>query len=303
MHVARGLCSSPYCKDPSDILILIENKRVEKLIITVAVCGSTPTRDQNPHVPYSPAEIAAEALRCWTEGATVVHVHVREPQTGAPAFERELFGEVVDRIRSESDMLINLTTSAFNLTGPDVGRQRLMPLELKPDLCSLDVGSLNLRGRVFVNPSDWVELAAKEMREAGVKPEMEVFDLGHIRQAKDLVERGFVQSPPYFQLCMGTLWGIEGTLDALLEMRRRLPEGCQWSVLGVGPAQLQVTTHAMLMGGHVRVGFEDNLYLKKGLKAESNAQFVERTVKLARVFNRKVATCSQAREILGLKAS
>jgi 3-keto-5-aminohexanoate cleavage enzyme len=276
---------------------------VEKLIITVAVCGSGPTRDQNPHVPYSPAEIAAEALRCCGAGAAVVHVHVREPNTGAPAFDKALFGEVVDRIRTVSDMLINLTTSGFNLIGSDVGRQRLMPLELKPDLCSLDVGSLNLRDRVFVNPTDWVELAAKEMREAGVKPEMEVFDLGHIRQAKDLVERAFVQSPPYFQLCLGTLWGIEGTPDALLEMKRRLPEGCQWSVLGVGTAQLPLTTHAMLMGGHVRVGFEDNLYLRKGVKAESNAQFVERTVKLAQMLGREVATCAEARKILGLKSS
>jgi len=276
---------------------------VDKLIITVAVCGSAPMRDQNPNVPYSPEEIAAEALRCWREGATIVHVHVRQPETGAPAFERSLFKEVVDRIRSDSDMLINLTTSGLNLTGPEAGRQRLMPLELEPDLCSLDVGSLNFRSRVFVNPTDWVEMAVTEMREAGVKPEMEVFDLGHIRQAKDMVERGLLQPPPYFQLCMGVPWGIEGTLGALLEMKRRLPEGCQWSVLGVGTAQLPLTTHAMLLGGHVRVGFEDNIYFRKGEKALSNAQFVQRTVKLARQLDRDLATCSETREMLGLKSS
>jgi 3-keto-5-aminohexanoate cleavage enzyme len=274
---------------------------VQKLVITVAVCGSGPTRSQNPNVPYSPAEIAAEALRCWRAGASIVHVHVRDPETGAPAFDKALFKEVVDRVRSESDMLVNLTTSGFNLTGPDVGRQRLMPLELKPDLCSLDVGSLNLRGRVFINPADWVELAAKEMRVAGVKPELEVFDTGHIRQAKDLVEQGLLQPPPYFQLCLGTQWGIEATLDALLDMKRRLPDNCQWSVLAVGSAQLPLTTHGMLLGGHVRVGFEDNLYLSKGVKAETNAQFVERTVNLARILGREIATCSEAREILGLK--
>ena len=275
---------------------------MQKLIITVAVCGSGPTRTQNPHVPYSPAEIATEALRCWRAGAAVVHVHVRDPATGAPAFDKALFREVVDRVRSESDMLVNLTTSGFNLTGPDVGRQRLMPLDLKPDLCSLDVGSLNLRGRVFINPADWVELAAKEMREAGVKPELEVFDTGHIRQAKDLVEQELLQPPPYFQLCLGTQWGVEATLEALLDMKRRLPDNCQWSVLAVGSAQLPLTTHGMLLGGHVRVGFEDNLYLSKGVKAESNAQFVERTVNLARMLDREVATCSEAREILGLKS-
>ena len=276
---------------------------MNKLIITVAVCGSAPMREQNPHVPYSPAEIAAEALQCWREGATIVHVHVRDPETGAPAFEKALFKEVVDRIRSDSDMLINLTTSGFNLTGADVGRQRLMPLELKPDLCSLDVGSLNFRGRVFVNSTDWVEMAVTEMCGAGVKPEMEVFDLGHIRQARDMVERELLEPPPYFQLCMGVPWGIEATLNALLDMKRRLPDGCQWSVLGVGTAQLPLTTHAMLLGGHVRVGFEDNIYFKKGEKAASNAQFVERTVRLARLVDREVATSSEAREILGLKSS
>ncbi len=274
---------------------------MQKLIITVAVCGSGPTRSQNPHVPYSPEEIATEALRCWRAGAAVVHVHVRDPETGAPAFEKTLFKEVVDRVRAESDMLINLTTSGFNLTGPDVGRQRLMPLELKPDLCSLDVGSLNLRGRVFINPADWVELAAREMREAGVKPELEVFDTGHIRQAKDLVERELIEPPAYFQICMGTQWGIEATPEALMEMKRRLPDNCQWSVLAVGAAQLPITTAGMLLGGHVRVGFEDNLYLSRGAKAQSNAQFVERTVNLARVLDREVATCSEARQILGLR--
>jgi 3-keto-5-aminohexanoate cleavage enzyme len=257
-------------------------------------------RSQNPHVPYTPAEIAAEALRCWRGGAAIVHVHVRDPETGAPAFDKALFKEVVDRVRDESDMLINLTTSGFNLTGPDVGRQRLMPLDLKPDLCSLDVGSLNLRGRVFVNPAEWVEQAAKEMREAGVKPELEVFDLGHIRQAKDLVKQSLLQPPPYFQLCMGTQWGIEATVEALLDMKRRLPDNAQWSALAVGATQLPITTHGMLLGGHVRVGFEDNLYLSKGVKAETNARFVERTVNLARILDREVATCSEAREILGL---
>jgi len=259
-------------------------------------------REQNPNVPYTPAEIATEALRSWRAGAAVVHVHVRDPLTGAPAFDRRLFAEVIGRIRTESDMLINLTTSGLNLIGPDVGRQRLMPVELKPDLCSLDVGSLNFRsGRVFINPSDWVEAAAHEMRRAGVKPEIEVFDLGHIRQANDMVERGLLESPPYFQLCLDAPWGIEGSLEALMCMKIRLPAGCQWSVLAVGKAQLPLTTHAMLLGAHVRVGLEDNLYLSRGIKAQSNAQFVERTVALARLLDRDVATCSEARQILGLR--
>ncbi len=274
---------------------------MEKLIITAAVSGSAPMRDQNPNVPYSPAEIAAQALGAWRAGASVVHVHVRDPKTGAPAFEKSLFAEVVERVRSESDLIVNLTTSGFNTKANDSGRMRLMPLELKPDMASLDVGSLNFRGgKVFINPEDWVEMAAKEMRDVGVKPEMEVFDLGHIRQARELVKRDLLNPPPYFQLCLGVPWGIEGTVEALIEMRRRLPEGCQWSALGVGPQQLAINVHTMMMGGHVRVGFEDNLYIKKGVRAESNASFVERIVELARLVDREVATPAEARRILGL---
>ncbi len=274
---------------------------MEKLIITAAVCGSAPMKTQNPDVPYSPEEIAAEALRSWRAGAAMTHIHVREPDTGKPAFARELFAEVLDRIRAESDMLVNLTTSGFNIKGPDIGKQRLMPVELCPDLCSLDVGSLNFRGGlVFENPPAWVELAAKTMQTAVVKPEMEVFDIGHIRQANDLVSRGFIDDPPYFQLCLGVPWGIEGTLESLIEMRRRLPESAQWSVLGVGPLQLPLTTHALLMGGHVRVGFEDNIYLERGVKADSNARFVERAVQLAGLLQRKVASPAEAREILNI---
>jgi 3-keto-5-aminohexanoate cleavage enzyme len=280
---------------------MVKGAELEKLIITAAVCGSAPMKTQNPVVPYSPEEIAAEALRSWRAGAAMTHIHVREPETGKPAFSRELFSEVLSRIRAESDMLVNLTTSGFNIKAQDVGRQRLMPVELGPDLCSLDVGSLNFRdGRVFENPPAWVELAAQTMLDAGVKPEIEVFDMGHVRQAKDLLSKGLVDDPPYFQLCLGVPWGIDGTLDALVEMHRRLPAGAQWSVLGVGPRQLPLTTHALLMGGHVRVGFEDNIYLDRGVKADSNARFVERTVQLAALLQREVATPAEARSILSL---
>jgi 3-keto-5-aminohexanoate cleavage enzyme len=275
--------------------------KVEKLIITAAVCGSAPMREQNPNAPYSPAEIADEALRSSREGAAIAHVHVRDPQTGQPAFEQSLFAEVVDRIRSESDMLINLTTSGFNLNGPNVDDKRLLPAGLSPDLCSLDVGSLNFRGgRVFVNPPKWVERAAQEMREAKVKPEIEIFDVGHLRQALDMVHRKLFEPPPYFQVCLGVQWGIEATPEALIFLKNRVPAECQWSVLATGPAQLALTTHGMLMGAYVRVGFQDNLYLSRGVKAESNARFVERTVRLAKMLGRDVASCSEARQILGL---
>ena len=153
---------------------------MEKLIINVAVCGSAPTREQNPAIPHSPKEIAQEALRAWRAGASVVHIHVRDPQTGAPDFKRELFAEALERIRDESDMLVNLTTSGFNIESDDPDEERLIPIALKPDLCSLDVGSLNFRGRVFINHTDWVDKAAQRMQETGVKPEIEVFELGHL---------------------------------------------------------------------------------------------------------------------------
>ena len=273
---------------------------MDKLIITAAVCGSAPTREQNPNVPYSPAEIADEALRCWRAGASVVHVHTRDPETGAPHFKREYFAEVVQRVQAESDMLINLTTSGFDIKADDVGEARLIPVALGPDLCSLDVGSLNFRGRVFINPPDWVEKAATRMLQAEVKPEMEVFDLGHVRQAADLVARGFLADPAYFQICLGVPWGAPADLETLMYMTNSLPQSCVWSVLAVGARQLPITTHAILMGGNVRVGFEDNLLLKRGVLAESNAQFVERTVNIARQLQREVATCVEARQILGL---
>ena len=272
----------------------------DKLIISAAVCGSAPTKEQNPNVPYTPEDIAEQALGAWRAGAAIAHIHVRDPQTGAPDSRVELFAEVVERIRAESDLLINLTTSGFNIVGPDADERRLDPLSLHPDLCSLDVGSLNFRDRVFINTVEWVDRAAQRMRAAGTKPEIEVFDLGHLRQANDLIERGLVADPPWIQLCLGIRWGIEGTLRALVDMSDRLPAGAQWSVLAPGPLQLPITTHALLMGGHVRVGFEDNVYLSRGVKADSNAQFVERTVRLARELQREVATCDEARALLGL---
>jgi 3-keto-5-aminohexanoate cleavage enzyme len=273
-----------------------------KLIITAAVCGSAPTREQNPNVPYSPKEIAQEALKCWRAGASVVHVHVRDPKTGQPDFKREFFKEVVERVRAESDMLINLTTSAFSIKDPNPDEARLMPAELGPDLCSLDVGSLNFRGNVFINSAEWVEKAAKRMQQKKVKPEMEVFEVGHVLQAADLVEKGLIEAPLYFQICLGIKWGAPADLPSLLSFVDRLPQGALWSVLATGANQLPLTTHAMLMGGNVRVGFEDNLYLSRGVKAKSNADFVERTVKLARILGREVATCAEAREILHLPA-
>ena len=273
---------------------------MDKLIITAAVTGSRPTKEMNPAVPYTPAEIAHAAVDCWRAGAAVAHIHVRDPETGRPDFRTELFQEVMDRVRAECDVILNLTTSGLFLSGPDLTEKRLQPVALGPEICCLDIGSLNFSDRVFENPPDWGRAAAERMRQYGVKPEIEVFDVGHIRQARSLIEEGLIDPPPLFQLCMGVKWGIEATAENLLFLKSKLPPDACWSVLGVGRAQLPMSALGIVLGGNVRVGFEDNLYLRPGVLAESNAQLVERVVDLARMLEREPATPDDARQILGL---
>jgi 3-keto-5-aminohexanoate cleavage enzyme len=273
---------------------------MDNLMITAAVVGSRPTKEMNPAVPYTPEEIAREALDSWRAGAAIAHIHVRDPESGAPSMDLNLFQEVVERIRAESDLLINLTTSGFHLSGDDAGERRLAPLGLTTELCSFDIGSVNFREGAFINPPAWGEMAAVRMQDAGVKPEIEVFEVGHIRQARGLITDGIIDAPPYFQLCMGVGWGIGATAENLRFMHSKLPPGAIWSVLGVGQSQREMITLGAEMGGHVRVGLEDNLYLEKGVLATSNAQFVAYAVELAAELGRKVASPQDARKILGL---
>ena len=274
----------------------------EKIIITAALTGSRPTKEMNPAVPYSPKEIIEAALDSHKAGAAIAHIHLRDPKTGQPDFKIELFNEVLDGIRQQSDMIVNLTTSGLFLDGPDVTTERLQPVSLKPDLCSFDLGSINFQDRVFINPPDWAEAAAKCMKENGVKPEIEAFDVGHIYQACDLIQKGLIDHPPYFQLCMGVKWGMEASPENLLFMKSKLPSNAQWSVLGVGKDQLPMITMGILLGGNIRVGFEDNIYLRKGVLASSNAQMVEMAVDLIERLGSQVATPQEARQILGLKS-
>ena len=276
---------------------------MNKTIITVAVCGSVPTKEMNPAVPYTPKEIADSAIDSYKAGATIAHIHVRDPETGVPTSDISLFSEVVDRIRNSCDMIINLTTSGINLKGENVIEQRLEPVKLLPEICSFDIGSMNFQHRPFINSPEWGRLAAKRMREYGIKPEIEVFDMGHIRQAKHWLKEGLIDDPPYFQLCMGAGWGIEATPENLLVMKNALPPGVVWSVLGVGRMQLPMITMAMLSGGHVRVGFEDNIYLRRGELLKSNAQIVEVAVNIIQQLQGEVANTNEAREILGLLKS
>jgi 3-keto-5-aminohexanoate cleavage enzyme len=275
---------------------------MDQLIITVAVAGSGPTRKDNPNVPYSPEEIADEVIRSHEAGAAIAHVHVRDPETGAPSFKLEYFREVRERVRSKCDILLNCTTSSFFLTGDNIMEQRVAPLSLGIDLCSLDIGSMNLRERVFLNPPEWGPYCAKAARERGVKPEVECFDAGHIWLAKNLIDKGLLDPPYLFQICMGTDGGIEATTRSFAFITELLPsEDVVWTAMGIGRHQFPVAVLSMINGGHVRVGFEDNIYLARGVLAKSNAELVAKAVRLAKDLGREIAGPEDARRILQIE--
>jgi uncharacterized protein (DUF849 family) len=279
---------------------MMEADMENQAIITVALTGSRPTKEMNPAVPITPEEIIEAAVDCCHAGAAIAHIHVRDPETGRPDFKMDLFREILEGIRARCDMLVNLTTSSFNLTGPDIISQRLEPVSFKPDMCSFDLGSVNFFDHTFVNTPEWGYQAPKTMQDAGVKPEIEVFDVGHIDQAIHLIGKGLIAPPPYFQLCMGIRWGIAATPENLLFMKSKLPADAVWSVLGVGKDQLSMITMGLVLGGNIRVGFEDNIYFKKGVLAKSNAQMVEHAATLSEQLRRRVASPADARRILNI---
>jgi len=198
-------------------------------------------------------------------------------------------------------MILNLTTSGRGIVGMSdeaLMKKRVEPLQAKPELCSLDIGTMNFGQEIFYNPLSWGEFGAKYMIEKGVKPEIEVFDTGHVEIAKRLIGKGLVQDPPSFQLCLGVMGGIAATPKNLLHLKELLPTNAIWSVLGIGKYQLPMITMGIIAGGQIRVGFEDNIYLSKGVLAKSNAEFVEKAVQLANLLNRDIANCDDTRKIL-----
>lgn len=288
---------------------------MDKVIITVAVTGSMPTREQHPLLPITPAEIADAAYECFNEGAAIVHVHVRDPKTGKRSMALELYAEVVERLRAKCPMIINLSTGpGGQLTiGPD--NQPIMEksymaspekrvehvIKLKPEMCSLDVGSANAPFGIFVNAEPVIDKMAELIKQAGVKPEIEIFDVGHIQIANRLIKMGLVEKNAHFQLCMGTRMGVPATPKQAIHLAESLPLGVTWSIFGVGASQIPMVGMGVLLGGHVRVGFEDNLYIKKGVLAKSNAELVKRAAKIIKALNKEVASVEEAREILSLK--
>ncbi|HOL16706.1 MAG TPA: 3-keto-5-aminohexanoate cleavage protein [Bacillota bacterium] len=269
---------------------------MEKLIITAALTGAEVTRADNPNLPITPAEIAQAAYECYEAGASIVHLHVRHAD-GTPTQDGAVYKETIERIKEKCDIIIQVST------GGAVGmsaEERLQPVYLKPEMASLSTGSVNFGNNVFLNPPAYLEQFARAMQEHGVKPEIEVFDVGMINNALQLVKRGLLKEPLHFDFVMGVPGGIPATIKNLLHLVESIPQGSTWSVAGVGRAELTLATAAVLLGGHVRVGFEDNIYFAKGVLAESNAQLVERVVQIARIHYRDIATPQEARRILGM---
>lgn len=289
-------------------------------IITCAVTGSGDTVAKHPDLPKSPDEIATAAIEAAKAGAAIVHIHVREPGSGKPSRDVELYRQVVGRIReSDTDVVLNLTTGMGGdlFLGPDddplnftedtdcVGQmERMQHVEaLLPEICSLDCGSFNYMGQnyVFISTPSMLELGAKRLQEIGVKPELEVFEVGQIWFAKHLLEQGLIDSPPLFQICLGIPWGAPATPRVFQTMVDELPDGCNWTGFAISAMEMPIVAQSMLLGGNVRVGLEDNLYLEKGVLA-TNAQLVERARKIIESLGATVQSPAEARESLGLKA-
>lgn len=286
--------------------------------ITCAVTGAFGRKSQNPALPVTPAEIAASALEAAEAGAAVVHIHVRDPQTEAPSMELALYREVVERIRERNDrVVLNLTCGAGarfvpgaedpQVEGPGTTlaspAARTAHVEaLRPDIASLDVGSMNFGEHVFVNTPAHLREMAGRMRAAGTRPEIEVFDLGHVALAKALIAEGVLDTPPLFQICLGIPHGAPATPQALMAMHAQLPAGAVWSGFGISRAQFPMVAMVAALGGHVRVGLEDNLYLTRGVLAPGNGALVERAVRILELTGHRVASPDEARAIFGLRA-
>jgi uncharacterized protein (DUF849 family) len=285
-----------------------------KVMIACAVTGSADTPAKNPAVPVTPRQIAESAIDAAKAGAAIVHIHVRDPQTTRPSMECALYREVMDRIRSSGvEVLVNLTTGpgARFVPGDDdplspgaetnlkLPSERVAHiLELQPEICSLDMGSMNMGQVVFVNTPKYLEAMAVAVRDAGVLPELEVFEAGHLQLARRMIETGHIKRPGMFQICLGISWGQPATPEAMAYMRGMLPPDSPWFAFGISVHQFPMVAQAVLLGGHVRVGLEDNIYLGKGQLAPSNAALVEKAVRIIELLGDTVATPTEARAML-----
>jgi uncharacterized protein (DUF849 family) len=284
-------------------------------IITCAITGAVTSREQTPYLPITPEEIAVSSLEAAEAGAAVVHIHVRNPETGNPSIELELYRDTVDRIRKyNKDVLINLTTgpgayympSADNLAQGAPSSVLLKPLlrvkhiqAIKPELCSIDFNTMHQAGDgIRINHKRVTREMVRLVQEAGTKPELEIFDSGDLRIAQEFVADGTIKGTPFWQFAMGVKYGWGATPNALQYAYKELPTGSTWSAFGIGKDEMPILAQTMILGGHVRVGLEDNIYTNKGVLAKTNAELVVMAKEIIKLLGGSVATFSEARNIL-----
>jgi uncharacterized protein (DUF849 family) len=287
----------------------------QKTILTVAVTGNQTTLAQHPGLPCTPAQIATAAIESAKAGAAIAHIHVRYDD-GRPSMELAHYREVVERIRDSGvDVIINLTTGPGQRFIPSKDDPKvaapgttLMPparrvehiLALKPEICSLDLNTMWSGASAVINPPENITIMAQAMKEAGSKPEIEVFDSGDIHLAKALIEKGVLARPPLFQIVTGIRWGFESTPQTLIYARSLLPADAEWAGFGIGRMAFPMVAQAFLLGGHVRVGLEDAVNIRKGVLAPSNAAMVEKAAHIVDELGGELASPQEARQILGL---
>ncbi len=272
---------------------------MDKLIITAAISGAEVTKEHNSVVPYTIEECVREASLAYEAGASIIHLHVRKDD-GTPTQDKNRFKEVISAIQKKcTDAIIQPSTGgAVGMTNDE----RLQPTELSPEMATLDCGTLNFGGdEIFENTENTIKYFGERMIEKNIKPELEVFDKSMIDMALRLHKKGYIKSPMHFDFVMGVNGGISGTLRDFVFLRNSIPVDATYTVAGVGRFEFPLATAAIIDGGHVRVGLEDNLYISKGVLTKSNGELVEKVVRIAKELGREIATPAEAREILGLK--
>lgn len=288
-----------------------------KTIITCAVTGNIVTPEQHPGLPVTPAQIADAALEAAEAGAAAAHIHVRDPETGRPSMSLDYYADVIDRIRAKHrSLIINLTTGPGGRFVPDENEPRvaapgttlLHPLKrvehiaaLRPDVCSLDLNTMNSGGDVVMNTPANVRKMAGVIRGAGVMPELEIFDSGDLNMALDFIREGVLDGPGLWTFVLGVKYGFAPTPETIFYARNMLPQGAHWSAFGIGRAEFPIVAQAWLAGGHVRVGLEDNIYLEKGVLAPNNAALVAKARDIVKSLGGEIASSSEARTVLGLR--
>ena len=290
------------------------------VVVTCAVTGAGDTTGKSPHVPVTPKDIAAAAIEAAKAGAAIVHIHVRDPETGKGSRDPKLFKEVVDRVRdSETDVVINLTAGmggdwvpseedpAMPGPGTDMisAEKRLAHVrECLPEICSLDCGTLNFGNgnEIYISTPPMLREMAAITKDWGVKPELEVFELGHIRFATQMIHEGLIAEPPMFQICLGIPWGADQSVDTMKAMKDHLPHGANWAGFGISRMQMPMAATAVAMGGNVRVGLEDNIYLDRGVLA-TNGQLVTRAVEILERMGARALKPQEARNKLRLRGA